>query len=177
MYLTYWSVFLTFIHYFLACLSYQSKSVKPICCVSFEIVWPLNVLVTILYWCYLFPYNLHEKYLGQNILANIFPVICTGVEFYLSKIKFSRRMYLYPTVLLIMYFFVVLLPYTLLMEVVYPEITFQNYITYLGILGVMILLFAILEISRFIQVKSCKSSNEIEVDQIIQKCKTMSVNN
>ncbi|OMJ69952.1 hypothetical protein SteCoe_32179 [Stentor coeruleus] len=155
LYLTYWGVSLTFIYYLLVSLSYQSKALRPLSYILFEIIWPMNIIITLVFWCYLFPLLNSNKYLGQSIVAHSFPIIITIGEYYLSKIEFYRTHYIYPILIMFLYGAALLLPYTLSESIIYIGITFTNGFTYIILGGCLVIIIISLEVGRFIRFRKC----------------------
>lgn len=166
LYLTNWGLYLTFWYYFAAALSYQSRRLKQVCYVFFEVLWPINVVITLAFWLYIFPAIYPDDYLAIDLPTHTFPVTCTMTEFFISKIVFIRAHYIYPLSTLSIYLLLILLPYSLSQGPIYPGITFKNYITFIVIFGILVLLFISLESGRFLKIKSCKEPRENDMIEI-----------
>ena len=159
---TNWGIFLTFVYFFITSLSYQSKFLQPFCYVLFEVVWPLNVVITIMFWCYIFPFTYQHSYIAPVVAAHVIPMVSTLTDFLLNKIVFIRVHYYYPAIIILGYGLLVLLPYTLISGEVYPGVNFVNYISYVVFFAAFIILFGALEIGRFIKIRICKNSFDEE---------------
>lgn len=170
LYLTYWGVSLTFIYFLLVSLSYQNKALRPLSYILYEIIWPMNIVITLAYWCYLFPLLNSSKYLGQNITAHTFPVAVTIGEYYLSKIEFYRIHYFYPILTMCLYGVALLLPFTLTEGSLYIGITFINGFTYIILGGCLVIIILSLEVGRFIRFRKCcpKDVGKLRRDYISQ---------
>jgi hypothetical protein len=157
LYLTHWGIFLTFIYFLIGTLSYQSKSLKPICYIIFETIWPINLIITVLFWVYFFPlYYFDSSIVVQLVFGHTFPVLSGIIDFFLNRVVVYRSHYVFPLAVLVFYVLAVLLPYTVGYREVYIGINFVNAITYVIFIIAIILLIVSLEIARYIRLRSCK---------------------
>lgn len=155
LYLTYWSVTLTFLYFLTVSISYQSSSLHPFSYILFEIILPLNLVITAFFWCFIFPLSGDIEFLGQYIAAHSFSLLVTIIDFSLSSLIIHRQHYIFPILILFLYIFSTLLPFTLTFKVLYPGMTFDNGFTYIVFFIFFVLVLAVLEIGRIIRVKKC----------------------
>ena len=167
LFLSFWGVFLTFFYYFLSSLSYKFFVLKPYSYLLFEVIWPINFIITLIFWCYLFPMTIGSYAIIDDLSVHGVPILLTILEFSLNKVLIYRPHVLLSFVVLLCYLFFVLLPYTLFVEVLYPGITFKNLISY-GLFVVLIgILFASIETARFIRLKLCNEVSTLQENMLV----------
>ena len=155
-YLTNWGLSLTTVFFISSALSYKYNSLKLFCYILFEIIWPINFVITIFYWCYLFPIAFPNNYWAKIVSAHTVPIVGQLIDFSLNNIIIYRAHYKFPACTIVVYLFV-LVPYTLSAEAIYAGITFTNAITYLMFFVLFIVFIASFEIGRYIRVRTWSS--------------------
>lgn len=154
LYISYWTVFLTFIYFLGVSLSYQTTCLRPICYILFEAVLPMTWFVTILWWCLA---DLSSSDLSLGIVSHHIPILSITSDFILSKIEFQRSHYICPFSIVGAWILLVLIPATFKYRVLYSGITFKNYFTYVMFIALVAILVTVFELARYARVRSCKS--------------------
>ncbi|OMJ92669.1 hypothetical protein SteCoe_4545 [Stentor coeruleus] len=161
-YITYWAITITFLYFLIVSIGYKVYPLRRISYVIFEIIWPMNIMITLMFWCYYFPFLLDTTaFLEQRITSHTFPVVVTIGDFCMSNIIFYRAHYIYPIFFMVSYAVAVLYPYTVNVSPIYIGVTFDNGITYIILMSCLLIIVISLEVARFIKVRSCCSKKNI----------------
>jgi hypothetical protein len=94
--------------------------------------------VTLGYWSYLSDYSYTASEVMGSVISHTTPFLMTLIDFIFNEVQFYRIHYPISSIYMVFYSFCVLLPYTLALEVVYPGITFDNWFTYVYIIGLIL---------------------------------------
>jgi hypothetical protein len=156
LYLSYWTIFLTFIYFLFVSFSYQTKALRIFCYLLFEGIFPLSWVVTIIW----FSTNRSFTNYGLMIIAHIFPVLSLMIDFFLSKIIFQRTHYFMPFSLIFSYILFILLPVTLQSNPLYYGVNFKNSYTYIIFISLVLIVFISFELARLIRMKTCITRRE-----------------
>jgi hypothetical protein len=149
---------LTFIYFSLALSTYFASSLDKLTCIWFLIIWVFNWDITLAYFCYLFPIDPPAD-LFRGISTHSVPLLLTLVDFAMNKIVFVRVQYAIPVLTIIGYGLLVLLPFTLEVEVIYKGIDFEGWISYALLIGLVFFGLAILEVGKLLKEKAFKDKN------------------
>ena len=159
-YFTNWGLTLTLIYFMLASLSYFAPIFDKAACIQFQIIWVFNWCITLAFWLYLFPKHTYISLFRASTTHSI-PLILTMIDYTFNQIKFIRIQFVFPIGTLILYFFCILMPYTLENEPIYSGINFHNFISFAMSIGVFITAYASLEVGKLFKDHSY-SATEID---------------
>ena len=149
-YLTHVATVLTLAFFILSNLSYFFPFLDKAACILYQTAWAFNWTVSLAFWVYLFPRSTFGDVL-QACLNHSVPLSLTLIDYALNQIAFVRIQFIFPMGGLICYLLLVLMPYTLEEEVIYTGITFKNALTYVIVVGLIVISYASLELARLKQ--------------------------
>lgn len=173
-YLTLEAFLLTTIYFTLSFLCYFFNSLKSVCYVLFEVIWPVNCIVTLAYWSYLSDYSYEASEVMGSIIPHSTPLLMTLLDFVLNQVRFYRIHYLFPGLFFALYISCVLMPYTLSVGTVYKGITFTNWFSYVFAISLFVFGLVCLEIGKIVKEKChCFETGETIKDHSI----SLSLNN
>jgi hypothetical protein len=152
-YLTLEAFLLTSIYFTLSFICYFTPKLKEVCAVLFEVMWGINSVVTLAYWSYLSDYTYQPDEVIGSIVPHAIPFFMTLIDFILNEVKFYRNHYPFMIGYLAFYSICILLPCTFGVGTVYPGITFDNWITYVFLIGFSLFGLVMLEVGKRIKEK------------------------
>ena len=150
-YLTLEAFLLTTIYFTLSFICYFVPKLKVVCAVLFEVIWGINSVVTLAYWSYLSDYTYEADEVIGSIVPHSIPFLMTLIDFILNEVKFYRLHYPFMIGYLAFYSICILLPYTLGVATVYRGITFDNWVSYVFLIGFSLFGLVMLEIGKQIK--------------------------
>ena len=165
LFISFWAIFITAIYYLLVSLSYKFSILKHSCYLLFEGIFCIDWVITILW----FGTIRDKRNYALMLVTHIFPTLTVVIEFILSKIVFQRSHYWSPFGLIIAYVLFVLLPYTLEEELIYVNVNFGNWYTYVILAVLALIIFIVFEVARVIRTRSCRSRNLNEAPKISEE--------
>ena len=152
LYYTDWGLFLSVIYFFLANLSYSISGLDKILSALFLVIWTSNWVITLIFWIYLLP-SISPEDLAGFVPAHTLPILASVTEYLLNQLPFIRKYYVFSVGIFLVYGCLVLGPYTLTHDIVYPGITFTNANTYLLLLAILSIYAVSLEVGRIIKIQ------------------------
>jgi hypothetical protein len=166
-YLTNWGIILTFTYFFLSILNYVYSSLDKVVFSLYHIVWGFDWVITLAYWGYLYHAS-PPLDLFRGCIIHSLPIITTLIDFGISRIILVRSQYLFVLGTLGLYFFGILIPYTVIRAPVYAGINFHNSLSYIFPIGLVVVSIIMLEFARFIGIylksHSENNSNQYQHD-------------
>jgi hypothetical protein len=160
-FLTNWGIFSTLLYFLSQCLAPKfpdiKKKVPGILAVSWSLDWGINIV----YWGYV--HYLVDIGLFNAIVLHCTPIVLIVIDYIFSDLIIDKKHYKYTLIVLAAYF-VVNFSYTFTQnQVVYPGITYKNFISYLTIGFGLFVSLASLEIGRVVKLKYfAKTPNELQ---------------
>lgn len=154
-YFTNWGLMTTFIYFVLANLNYFFPILDKTVCVWFLIIWAFNSTISVFFWTCLFPWNEFDN-LIRATTTHALPMILSIIEFYLNRIAFVKAQFIFPMATLGGYFGLVLIPVTLEAYQLYPELTFTDLRSYVGVILMLAVGYGSLELGKFIRKRTVK---------------------
>ena len=165
---THWGVTLTLIYFVLVNLSYFLSGLETTISAFFLIIWASNWVITLIFWIYLFPYVPTDQ-IGDLVPAHSLPLIASIIEYLVNRLPFSRKYYIFSVGTFLVYAALVLAPFTLVQETVYPGVTFTNVTTYILLIAILVICAAALEIGRIVKVKYLGIRKSIKANNSVAK--------
>jgi hypothetical protein len=159
-FLTNWGIILTLVYFTIATFNiFLSAFIKTgyILC---EIVWGLNWCISILFWTYIFPQESNPDVL-RDFSAHSLPLLATVFDFGFNNVYIVRRHYVF-LVLVVVFYSIVNISYTLARTVIYPGMTYDNAITYIIFILAFLIIGVFLELGKSLKKKQ---KNKIPSDE------------
>ena len=139
-YYTIWGAILTGVLFALILLKNVSDNIEAVARFLTPIVVINNFVITVGFWCLVYPYLYNEVTVFEGFLLHGIPLILTTTEWTLNHVTGRIRHIMFSICLFSVYFLLVNMPIALTVGEVYPNMNYKNAYTYLSI-WICIMLF------------------------------------
>jgi hypothetical protein len=157
-YFTHWGMMTTFAFFLFALLNYYLDYLDTTVCTLFLIIWAFNWCVTLAFWGYLVPVSGLKTFV-RGTLTHSVPLILTLLDYSFNEIPFIRSRFLISLSVMITYFMIFLLPYSVIVKPIYHGIDFDDVISILITIVVFIIALGILELGKLLKEAMLKSKH------------------
>lgn len=128
---TNWGMLFALIYYGLVLASYRFSQLTPYAQQMLHTAWVMQCLITVVYWVIIHPIAvIYMPFYVTGPKHGLFLVMLT-VDLKLSKVQLNRRDGIWSLVFTGFYMFGINMPYSLLVENIYPLLTFDTLLSWI----------------------------------------------
>lgn len=138
LFFTNWGIFISMVAFISILLRNKHAFIGEAAKVLFPAVWLMNVIITLFFWIVLFPLLTSNAINLMMFSQHTFPVIFASIELLLNDLVMTRKAGFHATGITLLYLILILLPYTLLAHIIYPNFSFRNLFSYFSMIGILV---------------------------------------
>lgn len=127
---TNWGMLFALVYYALVLISYRFDQVLPVAQKLLQTCWVMQCMITVAYWLIVWPLSvIYMPFYVSAPKHGLFLVLLT-VDMKLSKVKLERNDGVWVMLITGLYMFCINMPYSLLVERIYPLLTFDTLLSW-----------------------------------------------
>lgn len=157
LFFTNWGIFISLLTFISILLRNKHAFIGKSAEMLLPTVWLMNVIITLFFWVVLFPLLMSNVANSMMLPQHTFPIIFISIELSLNGLAMTRKAGFYATGITLLYLMLILLPYTLFVDIVYPDFSFRNLFSYLSMIGILVAYVLVTELGVCVKAKILNS--------------------